>query len=551
MRACFVPVLLAACGGEPVGSYGSLPGPPPVGQVVGAVTPSDAADTAAPAAGATRDRRAPDADGDGHASLAWGGDDCDDGDATVHPGAEPACSFGADANCDGLPDCALAACACAADCREVCDNGVDDDGDGLADCDDDDCHTWVTCAGHYEDCGNGLDDDGNGLTDCDDPDCDAQVPCGEDCDNGIDDDHDGLTDCDDPGCALRAPCGEDCDDGVDDDGDGLTDCEDDDCGGVPACAEDCSNGLDDDCDGLVDCEDRAACSDDARCQEVCDNGVDDDYDGLTDCEDRGDCRRAATCREVCDNGVDDDYDGLTDCEDTGSCAGDPACVEVCDNGVDDDYDGLTDCDDEDCAAAAGCYEDCSNGVDDDDDGLVDCEDGECAGELICSPDPVVTVRVAAGRGRWYDLRWWSASISSGCSAVFWFSSGTLESWDSGRSCVFTGGRLWFRPSTSWACAGPGIAAVGGGWRSSPRLSSACSISLTAWSAPPQWLDGLKLTAKGVGDTAGFTMWRTTSPTWLATGRVRVTWASSSLYGSTWYERSFTLASPLSWDMRLP
>jgi photosystem II stability/assembly factor-like uncharacterized protein len=45
----------------------------------------------------------PDADGDGHASQACGGDDCDDQNPYVHPGAEELCN-GLDEDCDGVAD---------------------------------------------------------------------------------------------------------------------------------------------------------------------------------------------------------------------------------------------------------------------------------------------------------------------------------------------------------------------------------------------------------------------------------------------------------------
>jgi hypothetical protein len=45
-----------------------------------------------------------DADGDGHASSAWGGDDCDDTNASVHPGAADTWYDGVDSDCDGASD---------------------------------------------------------------------------------------------------------------------------------------------------------------------------------------------------------------------------------------------------------------------------------------------------------------------------------------------------------------------------------------------------------------------------------------------------------------
>ncbi|MBI5502059.1 MAG: putative metal-binding motif-containing protein [Deltaproteobacteria bacterium] len=43
-----------------------------------------------------------DADGDGHPASDCGGDDCDDADPDIYPGAPDACGDGRDTNCDGL-----------------------------------------------------------------------------------------------------------------------------------------------------------------------------------------------------------------------------------------------------------------------------------------------------------------------------------------------------------------------------------------------------------------------------------------------------------------
>jgi hypothetical protein len=45
-----------------------------------------------------------DKDQDGFLSIESGGDDCDDNNPAFHPGAEPFCSFTADANCNGILD---------------------------------------------------------------------------------------------------------------------------------------------------------------------------------------------------------------------------------------------------------------------------------------------------------------------------------------------------------------------------------------------------------------------------------------------------------------
>jgi hypothetical protein len=126
--------------------------------------------------------------------------DCDDNNASVHPGS-----------------------------TEICGNGIDDDCDGQTD----------------EACGS-PDNDGDGYTvtqgDCNDNNTAVHPGATEVCGNGIDDDCDGQID-----EACSSP---------DNDGDGYTvaqgDCNDNNVTIHPGAVEICANGIDDDCDGQTD-----------------------------------------------------------------------------------------------------------------------------------------------------------------------------------------------------------------------------------------------------------------------------------------------------------
>ncbi len=285
-----------------------------------------------------------DDDGDGFTEE---GGDCNDGAATVHPGARELENT-VDDNCDGRID----------DNTRRYDDDFDGFTEGQGDCNDGDASVNPDMPEIMD---NGIDDD-----------CDDSV------DGGVyDGDFDGYTtvggDCDDtdPDTYPYAPelydsadndCDGDIDEGTigwDDDGDGYTellgDCNDADITVNPGQTER-PNGIDDNCDGVID--------------EGSTNS-DDDGDGYAEAE--GDCDDTDPNRypgaEELDNGLDDDCDGIGD-------------IEI----LDMDEDGYSvaagDCDDTEGWANPGQTEVCDN-IDNDCDGEVD-EIAQC-GEVFVAP----------------------------------------------------------------------------------------------------------------------------------------------------------------------
>jgi predicted outer membrane repeat protein len=179
-----------------------------------------------------------DADGDGYASVI----DCNDLDASIHPGATEVLEDGIDQDCDG---------------SDLTAADIDRDGDGYqttaaggTDCDDTDASVHpgaseVWYDGTDQDCdGNDDDQDSDGWPvdgDCDDTDAAVSPAATEVAYNGVDDDCDERTsDSDVDG------------DGFDADVVGGEDCNDDDEEVNPDAAEIWYDGADQDCSGGSD-----------------------------------------------------------------------------------------------------------------------------------------------------------------------------------------------------------------------------------------------------------------------------------------------------------
>ncbi len=352
------------------------------------------------------------------------GNDCDDGDSDVHPGATEECDD-VDNNCDGETDEGL---------LSVWYSDVDGDGYGdpeqyLSDCED------IQPTGMVEN-----------DEDCDDSDAAVNPEATESC-NGVDDDCDGETDEGDSSDATRYY--EDADgDGHGDLASWLTacsqpsgyvgaadadDCDDADSSIHPDADEYC-NSADDDCDGLSDESDAVDADtwyedgdgdgfgDAAVTTTACSQpaGYTDDY---TDCDDV-DAEIFPGADEYC-NGDDDDCDGTVDeddaldvstwyYDDDGDGYGDDSITSEACSVVRDHVSTGGDCDDTDSGVNPGAAELCDL-VDQDCDGAVD--DGALGTAEDCPAEDCTAVladNAGAADGSYYmsDGYWWTCEMST-------------------------------------------------------------------------------------------------------------------------------------------
>jgi hypothetical protein len=248
-----------------------------------------------------------DMDMDGYSDQACGGNDCNDNDAAVHPGAEEICNSDLDDDCDGQAD---------DDDSNVTGQGTwytDGDGDGYGG------EQFLACIQPAMTITTG--------GDCHDGSTDIHPGAPEDC-NGIDEDCDGQID-EDVQISFYA----------DNDGDGY---------GAGTAILACI-APENTVSNNVDCDDNAAAVNPGA-QEICNSGTDDDCDGSADDADTGatgqntyfadtdgDGYGAGAAILACSQPLNTS-DNNTDCNDAAATVY-PGATELC-NPVDDDCDGI-------------------------------------------------------------------------------------------------------------------------------------------------------------------------------------------------------------------
>ena len=351
------------------------------------------------------------------------GDDCNDGLASIHPGAPEACNQ-FDDDCDGEVD-EVGATGCYAWLKDADQDGYGITGTSQCSCQPSEPWT-ATIGGDCDDTDGKVSPSAAEICNGKDDDCDGQIDEGQ-----TDTDKDGLADCVDPdddddgildgadNCPLTKNPGQQdtdndgkgdaCDGDADGDGDPDTfDCAPTDPAVFHGATEAC-NGKDDDCDGAVDEEGAAGCltlwadedgdSFGAKGASKCLCAKDAPWTATVggDCND-SDAAVKPSAAEAC-NQKDDDCDGLVDEEGATGCKpwytdadndGYGSGASKCQCGAFGEFDAKEpgDCNEADASVHPGAFEQC-NGIDDNCDGKKDegFEDTDADGQADCvDPD---------------------------------------------------------------------------------------------------------------------------------------------------------------------
>jgi len=318
-----------------------------------------------------------DQDGDLHYSdiPECGGDDCDDNDPNVHPGAPEVCGP-KDDNCDGTIDEDPAATDSCND-NNCCTDDMCVRGQGCVNL----ANTDTTCCIDADPCTvNEHCQDGTCAWDTKDEDLDGHHPeeCGgDDCDDNDPLVHGGLVE-------AGEKTSEICTDGKDNDCDGLTDleeptcnpcdtheyCRDNDaCNGIEMCINHvCQKGT------APDCDDGNVCTDD-RCVSIdALNHQCNHPNNTAACSDGDPC----TVGDVCSGGACTAGTGSLSCGDGNVCTDDVCVAGVgCQN-----TNNTAPCDDGNPCTTGDV---CANGLCQAGSGALDCDDGEICTDDSCDP----------------------------------------------------------------------------------------------------------------------------------------------------------------------